>query len=70
MADSLSIILPAKNESQSLSIILPELVKSFSNAEIIVIDDCSTDDTKEICQENKVKVISHPYTMGNGAAIL
>ncbi len=69
MTDSLSIILPAKNESQSLSIILPELVKSFSNAEIIVIDDCSTDDTKEICQKNKVKVISHPYTMGNGAAI-
>lgn len=69
MTDSLSIILPAKNESRSLSIILPELVKSFPNAEIIVIDDCSTDDTKEICQENKVKVISHPYTMGNGAAI-
>jgi len=69
MTDSLSIILPAKNESQSLSTILPELVKSFSNAEIIVIDDSSTDDTKVICQENKVKVISHPYTMGNGAAI-
>ena len=69
MTDSLSIILPAKNESQSLSIILPELVKSFSNAEIIVVDDCSTDDTKDICQENKVKIISHPYTMGNGAAI-
>ncbi len=67
--DNISIILPAKNESASLKLLLPELKQTISNAEIIVIDDGSSDDTVAICQKNQIKVISHPYSMGNGAAI-
>ena len=37
--------------------------------EIIVINDCSDDRTPDICRENGVKVLSHPYRMGNGASI-
>lgn len=69
MPELLSIVLPAKNESEGLGAILPGLVKMYVDAEIIVIDDNSTDDTKKVCQENNVRVISHPYSMGNGAAI-
>jgi glycosyltransferase involved in cell wall biosynthesis len=64
-----SIILPAKNEAASLRTLLPELCNDFPDAEIIVVNDGSTDDTVEICAQNKVKVISHVYSMGNGAAI-
>jgi glycosyltransferase involved in cell wall biosynthesis len=64
-----SIILPAKNEAASLRTLLPELCNDFPDAEIIVVNDGSTDDTVEICTQNKVKVISHVYSMGNGAAI-
>jgi len=65
----LSIILPAKNEEYGLGIVLPELVANYPADEIIVVDDGSTDTTIEVCKKYGVKVISHPYSMGNGAAV-
>ncbi len=64
-----SIILPAKNEAESLKTLLPDLRKHFPDAEIIVVNDGSTDDTAEIGKQNGVKVVNHAYSMGNGAAI-
>ncbi|MGH9956964.1 MAG: glycosyltransferase family 2 protein [Pyrinomonadaceae bacterium] len=65
----LSIILPAKNEAAGLSLVLPDLVKSFPGAEIIVVNDGSSDDTASVCEEHQVKLVNQPYAMGNGAAI-
>jgi glycosyltransferase involved in cell wall biosynthesis len=64
-----SIVLPAKNEAQNLAVLLPKLKNLYPVFDIIVINDGSTDNTKEICIENGVTVYSHPYSMGNGAAI-
>ena len=66
---SVSIVLPAFNEAEGLAKLLPELNKLYSEHEILVINDGSTDNTVSICQENGVKVLSFPYTQGNGAAV-
>ena len=69
MEKNVSIIIPAKNEEEGLSILLPELIKLYPGMEIIVVNDGSTDGTLELCQKFKVKTVSHPYSMGNGAAV-
>ena len=65
----LSIILPAKNEAPALAALLPLLRAAHPDAEIIVVDDGSADDTRSICSNSGVECLSSPYSMGNGAAI-
>lgn len=64
-----SIVIPAKNEEQGLAKFLPTLRQDYPEAEVIVVDDGSTDSTVQVCEEAGVRVISHPYSKGNGAAI-
>ena len=66
---NLSIIIPARNEAEGLRRLLPELVTILPDAEIIVVNDGSTDDTAEICHQYGATTITHPYGMGNGTAI-
>jgi glycosyltransferase involved in cell wall biosynthesis len=65
----LSIILPAKNEAAALAVLLPKLRRAWPDAEIVVVDDGSTDETGALCSAAGVRVIRQPYSMGNGAAI-
>lgn len=69
ICDSVSIIVPARDEAAPLSIILPKIVHLFPEAEIILVDDGSTDATIEVCARFPVRIISHPYPKGNGAAV-
>ncbi len=65
----LSIILPAKNEAAALAQLLPALRAARPDAEIIVSDDGSTDDTAALCARHGVVRVGTPYSMGNGAAV-
>ncbi len=65
----LSIVLPAKNEAESLVTLLQKLRVAQPEAEILVMDDGSTDTTPAICTQYGVRCLSAPYSMGNGAAI-
>lgn len=65
----ISIVLPAKNEAAALKDLLPRLTSAQPGAEIIVVDDGSTDDTRAVCESAGVICLSSPYSMGNGAAI-
>jgi len=65
----LSIIIPAKNESAALGLFLESLREKFRDAEIIVVDDGSNDQTSDIITAAGCRVVRHPYSKGNGAAI-
>jgi glycosyltransferase involved in cell wall biosynthesis len=65
----LSIIIPALNEAESLASLLPAVIQVFPYAEIIVVNDGSTDATVDICAAYRCRCVINPYRMGNGAAI-
>lgn len=65
----ISVVLPAKNEADGLRRVLPELRRQHPDAELIVVDDASTDDTAETAKSFGATVLTSPYSMGNGAAI-
>jgi glycosyltransferase involved in cell wall biosynthesis len=66
---TLSIILPCKNEAESLKSLLPTLKAAQPAAEIILVNDGSTDDSGAIAESFGIRVIHHPHSLGNGAAI-
>ena len=64
-----SVILPAKNESEGLRRTLPRLLEVLPGAEIIVVDDGSTAAVSSVAASFGARVVSSPYSMGNGAAV-
>ena len=65
----LSIIIPAKNEHESIGDIVASVRRIFADAEIVVVDDGSTDRTGQAAKQAGARVIRHPIPLGNGAAI-
>ncbi len=66
---ALSIVIPAKNESAVIGELVRTARSEFPDAEIIVVDDGSTDTTAAAAEEAGATVIRHPESLGNGAAV-
>lgn len=66
---SLSIVIPAKNESGAIAAAVAGAKAKYPDAEIIVVDDGSTDETAAKAEEAGAMVVRHPESLGNGAAI-
>ena len=66
---SLSIVIPAKNESGAIGEAVAGARAKFPDAEIIVVDDGSTDETASVAEGAGARVVRHPESLGNGAAI-
>ncbi|GAA3572947.1 glycosyltransferase family 2 protein [Marinobacter xestospongiae] len=69
MIKSLSIVIPAKNESLSIVNLISGILSVVENAEVIVVNDGSSDNTGELAEKAGALVVHHPYSKGNGAAI-
>jgi glycosyltransferase involved in cell wall biosynthesis len=66
---SVSVVIPAYNESESIPDVIGVLRAAAPWREIIVVDDGSTDDTGERAAAAGATVVRHPYNMGNGASV-
>jgi glycosyltransferase involved in cell wall biosynthesis len=69
-----SIVIPCFNEKNNIQEIIEAVIESpVPNKEIIVVDDCSTDGTREILQQQIEplvdKIIYHEKNKGKGAAL-
>jgi len=65
----ISIVLPAKNESAAIGNTV-EKIKALQIAhEIIVVNDGSSDNTRDVAEQAGAKVVTHPYSKGNGEDI-
>src|SRR5262249_44338272 len=72
---SLSVVLPARNEAMALPALLSELaallaaLEQLTFREVIVVDDGSSDATAAIAEAWGAGVVSHPQSLGSGAAV-
>jgi glycosyltransferase involved in cell wall biosynthesis len=68
----LSVLIPAYNEEQTLAEVIRRVSEVDLDKEIIVVDDCSTDRTREILlsiRQQGLVALSHDTNRGKGAAI-
>lgn len=67
----LLIIIPAYNEEKNIGALLKQLKKPeiSSLADVLVVDDASMDDTKDIVKEYGFPVVSHVYNLGYGSGL-
>jgi glycosyltransferase involved in cell wall biosynthesis len=70
----LSVIMPAYNEAATISEILDVVLNQEMVSEVVVVDDCSSDQTFELLVEkaqrdSRIKPYRHDKNMGKGAAL-
>lgn len=75
---SISVIIPAYNEQENLEALVQKISEAFclvSSFEIVIVDDCSTDETREICARlkqsfPKITYLRHTQNAGQSASVL
>ena len=68
MSDTI-ILIPAYNEAEGLAELLRNISKSAPDADLLVVNDGSKDETAGKATESGATVLSHPFNMGYGVTI-
>jgi glycosyltransferase involved in cell wall biosynthesis len=66
---AVTVVMPAYNEAHSVARSLAAVQVQLPDAELLVVDDCSDDDTAEHARQAGARVVRHPVNRGNGAAV-
>ena len=65
-----TVIIPAYNEASIIGSVVEALWQVLDKGdEILVVDDGSTDETAALAVAAGARIVSHPYNIGNGAAV-
>lgn len=67
--DKILFVIPAYNEAENIEKVLKEIKRDVPSADILVINDCSKDNTEEIVKKNNVKCISNIFNMRYAMAV-
>ena len=63
------VIIPAYNESASIKETVREIQNKAKGFDYVVINDCSKDNTRQICEENGFNIVNIPINLGIGGAV-
>ncbi|NJL06461.1 MAG: glycosyltransferase [Chloroflexaceae bacterium] len=66
---SISVVIPAHNEGHGIAAVVRAVREQLPDAELLVIDDYSSDDTAAQAAQAGARVIQRATNMGNGAAV-
>jgi glycosyltransferase involved in cell wall biosynthesis len=63
------IVIPALNEETTIGSVIDAACQDIPQADILVVDDGSSDETSAIARERQAMVVRHPFNLGYGAAL-
>lgn len=66
---TLTVVIPAFNEGHGIAAVIGRVRAALPEAEILVVDDCSRDDTAAQARAAGARVERHAMNRGNGAAV-
>lgn len=63
------IIIPAYNEQDNIVKTVESIQKESEEFDYVIINDCSTDNTRSICEKNGFNIVNLPINLGIGGAV-
>ena len=67
--NDLLVIIPAYNEEMNIIKVVKEVKEEIKDADILVVNDSSTDNTLNVLKENNINYITTPYNLNYSGAI-
>ncbi|MDD2970580.1 MAG: glycosyltransferase family 2 protein [Lachnospiraceae bacterium] len=63
------VIIPAYNEEKSIEKTVADIHTNAPDFDYIIVNDCSTDGTRALCEEHHLNVLHLPVNLGIGGAV-
>lgn len=63
------IIIPAYNEAENIERVVDNLTENFPQYDYLIINDCSKDNTLEICLKRNYNILNLPINIGLGTVV-
>ena len=67
--ENILVVIPALNEEEQIATVVQQVTEQVPEAQILVVNDGSSDRTEQKALACGAKVLSHPFNMGYGVAL-